>query len=51
MAYPAKLAAVVHYADEEETLRNMGISAVYNIYTQAGVGFAEQAFHDFGEVN
>ena len=51
MKYPAKLAAVVHYADEEETLRNMGIMAVYNIYTQAGAGFAEHAFHDFDEVN
>jgi glutathione-regulated potassium-efflux system ancillary protein KefC len=51
MNYPAKLAAVVHYADEEETLRNMGISAVYNIYTQAGVGFAENALQDFDAVN
>lgn len=46
MAYPAKLAAVVQYADDEETLRDLGISAVYNIYTQAGAGFAEQAFND-----
>ena len=51
MNYPAKLAAVVHYADEEETLRDMGISAVYNIYTQAGVGFAEHAFNDFDDVD
>jgi glutathione-regulated potassium-efflux system ancillary protein KefC len=49
MNYPAKLAAVVHYADEEETLRNMGITAVYNIYIQAGVGFAEHAFNDFDD--
>jgi glutathione-regulated potassium-efflux system ancillary protein KefC len=51
MAYPAKLAAVVHYADDEETLRNLGISAVYNIYTQAGAGFAEKAFDDLDKVN
>ncbi len=47
MAHLAKLAVVVHYADEEETLREMGISAVYNVYTRAGAGFAERAFNDF----
>ncbi|MFT5612562.1 MAG: hypothetical protein ACI9LU_003073 [Polaribacter sp.] len=49
MNYPAKVAAVVHYADQERTLRNMGITAVYNIYIQAGVGFAEHAFNDFDD--
>lgn len=51
MNYPAKLAAIVHYADEEETLREMGISAVYNIYTQAGAGFAEHAFDGVEDVD
>jgi predicted Kef-type K+ transport protein len=50
MAHPAKLAVVVHHGDEEETLRDMGISAVYNIYNRAGAGFAERAFNDLYKV-
>ncbi len=41
MAYPAQIAAVARYPDEEELLRNEGVSEVFNIYTKAGAGFAE----------
>lgn len=37
----AKVAAIVGYADEEDMLRARGVSAVYNIYTESGAGFAE----------
>ncbi len=39
--YPAELAAVVRYPDEEEKLREKGIKEVFNIYVEAGAGFAE----------
>ena len=41
MAYPAQVAAVVRYSDEEELLREQGVEEVFNIYTKAGTGFAE----------
>ena len=45
IAHPAQIAAVVRYPDEEKRLRDEGISAVYNMYTEAGAGFAEHVFH------
>ncbi len=41
MNYPAELAAVVRYPDEEEALREKGVKEVFNIYFEAGAGFAE----------
>lgn len=45
IAYSAKIAAIVGYPDEEEILRAEGVSAVYNIYTDSGAGFAEHVFY------
>ena len=41
----AKIAAIVGYPDEEETLLAQGVSAVYNIYGDSGAGFAEHVFN------
>lgn len=41
MNHPAELAAVVRYPDEEEMLREEGVKEVFNIYFEAGAGFAE----------
>ncbi len=37
------LAAVAHYADEEQALRDAGVDLVFDLYAKAGEGFAEAA--------
>lgn len=39
--FHGKIAATALYPDEEEQLREAGVAAVFNIYTEAGVGFAD----------
>lgn len=39
--FHGKIAATAQYADEEQLLREAGVAAVFNIYTEAGVGFAD----------
>ena len=39
--YTGKVAAIAKYADEAEALRDAGVHAAYNLYAEAGVGFAE----------
>ncbi len=41
ISFPGRIAATARYPDEEEPLRQSGATAVFNIYTEAGVGFAE----------
>ena len=41
IAYPGRIAATARYPDEEERLRQAGATAVFNIYTEAGAGFAD----------
>lgn len=43
--YDGKVAAVAHFADEEERLREAGVDTVFNIYAEAGSGFANQICH------
>jgi len=38
--FPGRIAATARYPDEMEPLRKAGASAVYNIYAEAGAGFA-----------
>ena len=45
IASTAQIAAIVGYPDEEEILRSKGVSAVYNIYSDSGAGFAEHVFN------
>lgn len=39
--FPGRIAATARYPDEEERLRRAGATAVFNIYTEAGAGFAD----------
>ncbi|MGB5750245.1 MAG: cation:proton antiporter family protein [Desulfobacterales bacterium] len=41
MQFPGKIAATAKYDDEVEELKQAGAHAAYNIYAQAGFGFAE----------
>ncbi|MCP4127613.1 MAG: cation:proton antiporter [Gammaproteobacteria bacterium] len=41
ISFPGRIAATARYLDEEEPLRQSGATAVFNIYTEAGVGFAD----------
>ncbi|MCP3669022.1 MAG: cation:proton antiporter [Gammaproteobacteria bacterium] len=41
ISFPGRVAATARYPDEEEPLRQSGATAVFNIYTEAGVGFAD----------
>lgn len=41
-----RIAAVVHYEDEESALKERGIHDVFNIYSAAGTGFAEHVLND-----
>ncbi|MCP4996100.1 MAG: cation:proton antiporter, partial [Gammaproteobacteria bacterium] len=41
ISFPGRIAATARYPDEEEPLRRSGATAVFNIYTEAGVGFAD----------
>ncbi len=39
--YTGKVAAVARYADEIEALKQAGVHAAFNLYAEAGAGFAE----------
>ena len=41
IAFSGRIAATARYPDEEQRLRQSGATAVFNIYTEAGAGFAE----------
>lgn len=41
ISFPGRIVATVRYSDEEDLLRKSGATAVFNIYTEAGIGFAE----------
>ena len=41
IAFSGRIAATARFPDEEEGLRQSGITAVFNIYTEAGAGFAD----------
>lgn len=45
--YDVPLASVAHYPDDEQALRDAGVSAVFNYYAGAGKGFAELASAQF----
>jgi len=44
--YTGKIAAVAKYADEIEALRQAGVHAAFNLYAEAGAGFAEHVCHE-----
>lgn len=41
ISFAGRIAATARYPDEEERLRRSGATAVFNIYTEAGTGFAD----------
>ncbi len=41
--YQGKIAAIARYDDERLQLEGFGIDKVFNFYTEAGVGFAEES--------
>jgi len=42
--HTAKIAAIAKYADEVSALREAGVHAAFNLYAEAGTGFANDAF-------
>ena len=42
MGYRGRIAAITKYRDEEEDLRAIGVEHTFNIYTEAGLGFANE---------
>jgi len=42
--FDGRFAATARYPDDAETLRHAGIDTVFNIYTEAGAGFATHVF-------
>ena len=47
--FPGKIAATAKYDDEVEELKQAGAHAAYNIYAQAGFGFAEHVCRTLGD--
>ncbi|MDO6476819.1 cation:proton antiporter [Alteromonas sp. 1_MG-2023] len=41
--YTGKIAAIARYEDEVETLLSKGVDKVFNFFTEAGLGFAEES--------
>jgi hypothetical protein len=41
--FPGQIAAIARYEDEREVLLEAGIDKVFNFYTEAGSGFAEES--------
>ena len=44
--FRGKLAAIAKYPDEIESLKQVGVDSVFNLYTEAGTGFANSAYHE-----
>ncbi|MCW8108406.1 cation:proton antiporter [Alteromonas ponticola] len=47
--YKGKIAAIARYEDEVEYLLNHGVDKVFNFFTEAGLGFAEESLAYIGE--
>ncbi|MDH3997629.1 MAG: cation:proton antiporter [Desulfuromonadales bacterium] len=44
IGFPGQIAAIAHFDDQVEELRNTGVGAAFNFYNQAGFGFAEHVW-------
>ena len=44
--FRGKLAAIAKYPDEIESLKQVGVDSVFNLYTEAGTGFANHAYQE-----
>jgi predicted Kef-type K+ transport protein len=47
--FTGKIAAVARFDDEMESLQKLGVESVFNLYEEAGIGFAEHVCEIFGE--
>jgi len=47
MGYSGRIAATTKYHDEEDALKAIGVDHTFNIYAEAGLGFANK-LHDLG---
>lgn len=47
--FTGKIAAVARFDDEMEELKKLGVDSVFNLYEEAGIGFAEHVCEQFGE--
>jgi predicted Kef-type K+ transport protein len=43
-SYKGKIAAIARYEDEVKPLLDVGVDKVFNFFTEAGLGFAEESF-------
>jgi Trk K+ transport system NAD-binding subunit len=43
-SYTGKIAAIARYEDEVQPLLDVGVDKVFNFFTEAGFGFAEESF-------
>ncbi len=41
MGFDGKVAAITRYADEVDQLKELGVDEAFNIYNEAGSGFAQ----------
>jgi predicted Kef-type K+ transport protein len=47
--YAGMIAAIAHYDDQAAELEALGVSVVFNYYTEVGIGFADQVCEKFAE--
>lgn len=45
MGYQGRIAATTKFRDEEDALKAIGVAHTFNIYTEAGLGFANELQH------
>lgn len=48
-SYKGKIAAIARYEDEVKPLLDVGVDKVFNFFTEAGLGFAEESFELFNK--
>lgn len=51
MGYEGKLTAIAKYPDDIDALKKAGADSVFNLYAEAGAGFADNACVDLPQVN
>ena len=49
--YEGKIAAIARYEDEVEPLMEKGVDRVFNFFTEAGLGFAEESLEMIDAIN
>ena len=47
--YSGRIAATTKYRDEEDALKDIGVEYTFNIYTEAGLGFANELQNFVGQ--